>query len=110
MLSSATFIGMGVLPLWNIRFTRFASVYQFAKSAFVLEINQWKSIGKDDGEGVVLSTEVERCGHGKGQVFIFPSKGLAMRNVFMSTLSQVVEIGIFAAAAGALAVGMLSVR
>jgi hypothetical protein len=33
-----------------------------------------------------------------------------MRNVFMSTLSQVVELGIFAAAAGALAVGMLSVR
>jgi hypothetical protein len=35
---------------------------------------------------------------------------LAMREVFMSTLSQVVELGIFAAAAGALAVGMMHVR
>jgi hypothetical protein len=33
-----------------------------------------------------------------------------MRNVLMSTLSQVVELGIFAAAAGALAVGLMHVR
>jgi hypothetical protein len=33
-----------------------------------------------------------------------------MQKMFVSTLSQVVEIGIFAAAAGALAVGMLHVR
>jgi hypothetical protein len=33
-----------------------------------------------------------------------------MRSIFLSTLSQVVEIGIFAAAAGALAVGMMHVR
>src|SRR5688572_10573428 len=39
-----------------------------------------------------------------------PSEVLAMRDVFMSTLSQVVELGIFAAAAGALAVGMMHVR
>jgi hypothetical protein len=33
-----------------------------------------------------------------------------MRGAFMSTLSQVVELGIFAAAAGALAVGLMHVR
>jgi hypothetical protein len=33
-----------------------------------------------------------------------------MQKMFVSTLSQVVELGIFAAAAGALAVGMLHVR
>jgi hypothetical protein len=110
LLRIAIFIGVGVLPFQNIPFSRFAGVYSLAQTAFVLEIHQWKSTRKDDGEGVVLDTEVERCGHGSGRVFIFPSKGLAMRNVFMSTLSQVVEIGIFAAAAGALAVGMLSVR
>ena len=33
-----------------------------------------------------------------------------MRDVFMSTLTQVVELGIFAAAAGALAVGMMHVK
>lgn len=33
-----------------------------------------------------------------------------MRDVFFSTLSNVVEFGIFAAAAGALAVGMMHVR
>jgi hypothetical protein len=33
-----------------------------------------------------------------------------MREVFYATLSQVVEIGIFAAAAGALAVGMMHVK
>ena len=36
--------------------------------------------------------------------------GGPMREVFVSTLSQVVELGIFAAAAGALAVGMMHVR
>ena len=41
---------------------------------------------------------------------VTPSEVLAMRDVFMSTLSQVVELGIFAAAAGALAVGMMHVR
>jgi len=41
---------------------------------------------------------------------LFPSEVLAMRNVIVSTLTQVVEIGIFAAAAGALAVGMMHVR
>jgi hypothetical protein len=30
MLSSAIFIGMDILPFWNIRFTRFPGVYQFA--------------------------------------------------------------------------------
>jgi len=40
----------------------------------------------------------------------YPSEDLAMRNVIVSTLTQVVEIGIFAAAAGALAVGMMHVR
>jgi hypothetical protein len=40
---------------------------------------------------------------------LFPSEVLAMRDVFLSTLTQVVEIGIFAAAAGALAVGMMHV-
>ncbi len=38
------------------------------------------------------------------------SEVLIMREVFMSTLSQVVELGIFAAAAGALAIGMMHVR
>jgi hypothetical protein len=33
-----------------------------------------------------------------------------MRSVIFSTLSQVAELGIFAAAAGALAVGMMYVR
>ena len=33
-----------------------------------------------------------------------------MRGMFFSTLSQVVELGIFAAAAGALAVGMMHLR
>lgn len=33
-----------------------------------------------------------------------------MRGMFVSTFTQVVELGIFAAAAGALAVGMLHVR
>jgi hypothetical protein len=33
-----------------------------------------------------------------------------MRSVLLSTLTQVVEIGIFAAAAGALAVGMMHVK
>ena len=33
-----------------------------------------------------------------------------MRSVLFSTLSQVVELGIFAAAAGALAIGMMHVR
>ena len=39
-----------------------------------------------------------------------PSEDPAMRNVIVSTLTQVVEIGIFAAAAGALAVGMMHVK
>ena len=33
-----------------------------------------------------------------------------MRNMFFSTMSQVMELGIFAAAAGALAVGMMHLR
>jgi hypothetical protein len=33
-----------------------------------------------------------------------------MRSVLMSTLSHVVELGIFAAAAGALAVGLMHVK
>ncbi len=33
-----------------------------------------------------------------------------MRDVFMTALSHAVEFGIFAAAAGALAVGMLNLR
>ena len=33
-----------------------------------------------------------------------------MRGMFFSTLSQVVELGIFAAAAGALAIGMMHLR
>ena len=33
-----------------------------------------------------------------------------MRDVLISTFTQVVELGIFAAAAGALAVGMMHVR
>jgi hypothetical protein len=33
-----------------------------------------------------------------------------MRDVLVSTLTQVVELGIFAAAAGALAVGMMHVK
>jgi hypothetical protein len=33
-----------------------------------------------------------------------------MRSMFISTLSQVVELGIFAAAAGALAVGLMHVK
>ncbi len=41
---------------------------------------------------------------------MFPSEVLAMRNVIVSTLTQVVELGIFAAAAGALAIGMMHVR
>ena len=35
---------------------------------------------------------------------------LAMRSLMFLTLSQVVELGIFAAAAGALAVGLMHVR
>ena len=51
------------------------------------------------------------AGHGKGQGReLYPSEVLAMRDVIVSTLTQVVEIGIFAAAAGALAVGMMHVR
>ncbi len=51
------------------------------------------------------------AGHGKGQRReMYPSEVLAMRDVFVSTLTQVIEIGIFAAAAGALAVGMMHVR
>ena len=38
------------------------------------------------------------------------SEVLTMREILVSTLSQVVELGIFAAAAGALAVGMMHVR
>ena len=33
-----------------------------------------------------------------------------MRGMFFSTLSQVVELGTFAAAAGALAIGMMHLR
>ena len=33
-----------------------------------------------------------------------------MRGIFFSTLSQVIELGIFAAAAGGLAIGMLYLR
>lgn len=51
------------------------------------------------------------AGHGRGRVVrgICPEV-LAMREVFVSTLSQMVELGIFAAAAGALAVGLMHVR
>ena len=50
-------------------------------------------------------------GHGLGQGRdVVPSEVLAMRSVIVSTLTQVVEIGIFAAAAGALAIGMMHVR
>ena len=50
-------------------------------------------------------------GHGLGRVVGgFSPPGGPMREVFVSTLSQVVELGIFAAAAGALAVGMMHVR
>jgi hypothetical protein len=50
-----------------------------------------------------VATEMAGC-------LSFHRKDLAMRKVLVSTLSQVVELGIFAAAAGALAVGMLYVR
>ena len=33
-----------------------------------------------------------------------------MRGMFFSTLSQIAELGIFAAAAGALAIGMMHLR
>jgi hypothetical protein len=46
----------------------------------------------------------------KARSKLFPSEVLAMREVFYATLSQVVEIGIFAAAAAALAVGMMHVK
>jgi hypothetical protein len=50
-------------------------------------------------------------GHGLGRdVCRICPEVQAMREVFVSTLSQVVELGIFAAAAGALAVGMMHVR
>ena len=49
-------------------------------------------------------------GTGQGREMCVPSEVLAMRSVIVSTLTQVVEIGIFAAAAGALAIGMMHVR
>ena len=52
----------------------------------------------------------EVVGHGLGRAVSGFLPGGPMREVFVSTLSQVVELGIFAAAAGALAVGMMHVR
>lgn len=50
-------------------------------------------------------------GQGQGQLEdLFCRRRFPMRDVFFSTLSNVVEFGIFAAAAGALAVGMMHVR
>ena len=75
----------------------------------------WKSIKAKEPR---KSMEKEQCPVGdwdgqatdKARSKLFPSEVLAMRDVFYSTLSQVVEIGIFAAAAGALAVGMMHVK
>jgi len=78
-----------------------------------LEINQSETASKDDGEGAVPGRRPGIAGHGQGQgqqQSYSPSEVLAMRDVIVSTLTQVVEIGIFAAAAGALAVGMMHVR
>ena len=76
-----------------------------------MEINESNSASKDDGEGAVPGRSLGDAGHGQGQgQQSYPSEVLAMRDVIVSTLTQVVEIGIFAAAAGALAVGMMHVR
>jgi hypothetical protein len=77
-----------------------------------LEINQSETASKDDGDGAVPGRRPGITGHGQGQgqQSYPPSEVLAMRDVIVSTLTQVVEIGIFAAAAGALAVGMMHVR
>ncbi len=76
-----------------------------------MEINQSKTASKDDGEGAVPGRSPGDAGQGQGQGReMYPSEVLAMRAVFVSTLTQVIEIGIFAAAAGALAVGMMHVR
>ena len=93
------------------RCVRFTGVNSLAQSADVLEINQSKSGSEDDGEGAVPGRRLGFAGHGLGQGRgLFPSEVLAMRDAIVSTLTQVVEIGIFAAAAGALAVGMMHVR
>lgn len=76
-----------------------------------MEINQSETASKDDGDGAVPGRRPGIAGHGQGQEQqSYPSEVLAMRDVIVSTLTQVVEIGIFAAAAGALAVGMMHVR
>jgi hypothetical protein len=75
----------------------------------------WKSIKANQARKTM---EKEQCPVGdwdgsatdKARSKMFPSEVLAMREVFYATLSQVVEIGIFAAAAGALAVGMMHVK
>ena len=85
----------------------------FAQRTSVLEINQRETASKDDGDGAVPGRRPGVAGHGQGQEqqsYPPPSEVLAMRDVIVSTLTQVVEIGIFAAAAGALAVGMMHVR
>jgi hypothetical protein len=100
----------------------------FAFTSLVLEINQRVSGATDDQQGasgqfVRPKNQPDRdvgriAGHGRQKreresraaQSALPSGGQDMRGMFYSTLSQVVELGIFAAAAGALAVGMMHLR
>jgi hypothetical protein len=76
----------------------------FRKS--IKAIEPWKSLDLEQFPAGGWDLEATDKARSK----LFPSEVLAMREVFYATLSQVVEIGIFAAAAGALAVGMMHVK
>jgi hypothetical protein len=104
-------------------------VISLASTRFVLEINQRVSGAKDDqewaGDAATKQRRRLRQARPTGTSGASPARdgkttesrhrlyavgGPDMRGMFYSTLSQVVELGIFAAAAAALAVGMLHLR
>jgi hypothetical protein len=59
-----------------------------------------------DGQGRALS----KPSRGIDPATTKPSEALIMRGILFSALSNIVELGIFAAAAGALAIGMMHLR